>query len=289
MSEKKITVFTPTYNRKDKLIKLYNSLVEQTDQSFIWLIVDDGSNDKTGEEISNWIAENKISIQYFYQTNGGKSSAHNRGVIETTTELFVCVDSDDYLRSDAIEIINKIWLDKKEHDIGIIALREVSIFSEKRGYKAGIRTTLAKAYKGGGISGDTMLVYKTDIISQYLFPQIDGEKFVPEAYLYDKLDQLGDMIFLDEVLYFGTYEQDGYTKNMRRLLKNNPKGYLLFIRQRIEYDKTIYDKIKDTIRYICMGIVAKEKHIILSSKYPALTVIVYPFGWLFYMLSYRNI
>ena len=57
-----ITVFTPTYNRKDELKKLYKSLLNQNFKDFEWLIVDDGSEDGTEEAIKNFINENKIII-----------------------------------------------------------------------------------------------------------------------------------------------------------------------------------------------------------------------------------
>ena len=44
----KITVFTPVYNRADTLPRLYESLKRQTDQSFVWIIVNDGSTDDSG-------------------------------------------------------------------------------------------------------------------------------------------------------------------------------------------------------------------------------------------------
>ncbi|MDO5573195.1 MAG: glycosyltransferase, partial [bacterium] len=40
-----LTVFTPTYNRRELLGRVYQSLLAQTDLNFIWLIVDDGSTD----------------------------------------------------------------------------------------------------------------------------------------------------------------------------------------------------------------------------------------------------
>ena len=46
---KKITVFTPTYNRAYCLGQCYESLIRQTNNNFIWLIIDDGSSDKTKE------------------------------------------------------------------------------------------------------------------------------------------------------------------------------------------------------------------------------------------------
>ena len=40
-----VTIITPTYNRAEKLPILYESLINQTNKDFEWLIVDDGSED----------------------------------------------------------------------------------------------------------------------------------------------------------------------------------------------------------------------------------------------------
>ena len=60
---KKLTVFTPTYNRAYCLGNCYESLVRQTCKDFIWLIIDDGSTDQTKELVESWQKENKIEIQ----------------------------------------------------------------------------------------------------------------------------------------------------------------------------------------------------------------------------------
>ncbi|HBM98446.1 MAG TPA: hypothetical protein DD413_03380, partial [Ruminococcus sp.] len=41
----KLTIITPTYNRKDLLKKCFQSLMKQTCFDFEWIIVDDGSTD----------------------------------------------------------------------------------------------------------------------------------------------------------------------------------------------------------------------------------------------------
>ena len=61
-----ITIFTPSYNRKKELEKLYKSLLKQDIKDFEWLIVDDGSNDDTNEYIEKLKKENKIKINYIY-------------------------------------------------------------------------------------------------------------------------------------------------------------------------------------------------------------------------------
>ena len=61
----KFTVFTPTFNRKELLEKLYKSLQKQTFKDFEWLIVDDGSTDGTGEKVKEFLEESKLDIKYF--------------------------------------------------------------------------------------------------------------------------------------------------------------------------------------------------------------------------------
>ena len=62
-----LTFFTPTYNRAETLKRLYNSLLEQKSDNFEWIIVDDGSVDKTLEVVTGFINDNKIKIRYYYQ------------------------------------------------------------------------------------------------------------------------------------------------------------------------------------------------------------------------------
>ena len=88
----KLTIFTPTYNRAQTLPRLYDSLKRQTNKNFVWLIVDDGSEDNTKSLVDAWTEEKLMEIKYIYQQNSGKMQAHNCGVDNTETELFLCVD-----------------------------------------------------------------------------------------------------------------------------------------------------------------------------------------------------
>ena len=48
-----LTIFTPTYNRANKLENDYNSLKNQISSEYEWLIVDDGSIDNTKKLLKN--------------------------------------------------------------------------------------------------------------------------------------------------------------------------------------------------------------------------------------------
>ena len=193
MIMKKITVFTPTYNRAYILPKLYESLKKQTVSDFIWLIVDDGSSDDTKSLVDTWKNEKQVDIVYIYQQNAGKMSAHNCGVIECKTELFMCIDSDDWIVNDSIESILMEWeilpYKEKEAICGIVAYRGVdtdkTIGNE---FPLGTEKSTLSGLYSNGFRGDTTLIFKSNVIKQYLFPIIGNEKFITEAYIYEQID-----------------------------------------------------------------------------------------------------
>lgn len=281
-----ITIFTPTFNRSKELETLYHSLVKQTCKKFVWLIVDDGSWDDTKEKVARWTEHATFRIQYIWQENQGKSRAHNVGVRNTKTELFSCVDSDDYLSYDAVEKIINCWEKCKEKSVGILAKRSVTRLNRKKRPKE-LYTTLRDSQRTYGILGDTMLIFKSKILCKYEFPRYENEKFVPENYLYDLMDQEGKLFFLDEILYYGEYLEDGYTKNMAALLKQNPNGYMAYINQRLSFDTKAADICFNTIRYIAMSKVLKDKKTIKNAQYPVIAAICYPAGLMMYKKRYK--
>ena len=105
-----LTVFTPTFNRAYILHRCYESLLRQTNKNFIWLIIDDGSTDNTKKLVTEWMnKENGFEIRYEYKKNGGMHTAHNKAYELIDTELNVCIDSDDFMPDNAVELIVNFW------------------------------------------------------------------------------------------------------------------------------------------------------------------------------------
>ena len=94
---------------------MYESLKKQTFKDFEWLIVDDGSIDGTRDLVEGWVTEGHLDIRYYYQENGGKHRAINKGAQLAKGEWFFIVDSDDTLPEDSLKITSK-WIDTVRDD-----------------------------------------------------------------------------------------------------------------------------------------------------------------------------
>lgn len=247
-----LTIFTPTYNRENLLPRVYESLVKQTNPDFIWLIVDDGSTDHTRTLVESWQQEKKINIQYVYRENGGKMRAHNTGVDLCTTELFVCLDSDDYLVQTAVGDILSTWQEKKQGNIAGIAAHKgedekTPLFHQE--FPEIEISTLRGLYRSG-FSGETTLVFRTEILKKYSFPEIEGEKYVPEDYIYDKIDEEYQLLILPKVLTICEIVEGGYTDQASLLRQKNPTGWFLYYEQRARLEPMSVLKVKYISHYL---------------------------------------
>ncbi|SHJ39317.1 glycosyltransferase family 2 protein [Thermoclostridium caenicola] len=265
---KRLTVFTPTYNRAKLLPNLYKSLIAQNSKEFVWLIVDDGSTDNTEEVVQSFIDDALIEIKYYKQENQGKHVAHNLAVQEADSELFVCVDSDDSLTSNAVEEILMIWDNTpKSSDIcGIIGPRSNSRVDKWP--KNILYGTLSDLYERYKFSGDTIIAFRTEIIKQYMFPVFKGEKFLQENIIYLQIDKHFRYIYTDKILYIGQYLEDGLSMNIMRIMLKSPKGTALFFIQKASMARNVIDRFK---AYACYLAIEGDKEFLRDYKIDIIT------------------
>ena len=278
-----LTVFTPTYNRKHTLIRTYESLKKQSNKGFIWLIVDDGSTDATNILVEEWKKrDNGFEIKYIYKENGGMHTAHNVAYKVIETELNVCIDSDDAMPENAVEIIYKVWqnIEDKSNIAGIIGL-DADFKGNVLGTKfiqEGIKTTLYGFYESGG-KGDKKLVYRTDVMRRYPpYPEYEGEKLVPLSYKYYLCDFDYKLYATNEVICFVEYQIDGSTNNMWRQRVLNARGFAFYKKVRMEKPRKMKQLFLDTIHYIASSIIINDHNFIKDSPKKFLTVALFPIG-----------
>ncbi len=114
------SVIIPAYNSQEFIEKAVNSVLSQTCTDFELVLVDDGSKDNT-LEICNKFSEKDPKVKVIHQENGGHTSARNTGLINSSGEYIIFLDSDDWLDTDALEVFKEDIL-KNNPDVIVFSI-----------------------------------------------------------------------------------------------------------------------------------------------------------------------
>ena len=281
----KFTIFTPTYNRKELLTNLYESLKKQAYKDFEWIIVDDGSSDGTELSVRQFLDEKILNIKYFYKENGGKQRAYNYGVEKARGELFICLDSDDKYVDNALETILKYWK-KYENNREIAGMGYLSIY--ENGEVIGTKfpkdemiATQFDIYNKYKVKGDKGLMFRTKILKQFPFPVFKGEKFTTEAVVYNRISEKYKMLYINEKIEIKEYQGDGLTSKYNELLMRNPQGQALYHNERNRHKMTFKEKIFNNAVYykFCKTAGYNFKKIIIEAESRFFLLISIPIGY----------
>ena len=235
----RLTVFTPAYNRAHTLPRTYESLCSQNCKDFCWLIIDDGSIDNTAQLVKGWMEkDNGFKIQYIYKENGGMHTAHNMAYENITTELNVCVDSDDCMKE----------------------------------------TTLMEYYAMGGAGDKKLVYRTDIIKKYPPYPVFEGEKYVALAYKYRLIDQDYKLAVLPQILCNVEYQEDGSSGTMWKQYLKNPKGFAFWRKICMRYPESKKRKIVDCIHYCSSSQIARNKGYIRKSPARVMTFFCSPLG-----------
>ena len=99
-----VSVIVPIYNVEKYLEECVDSILGQTFRAMEIILVDDGSSDSSGKIADEYEArDNRVCV--IHKENGGQSSARNAGIQIAQGEYIYFCDADDYIASNAIEIL----------------------------------------------------------------------------------------------------------------------------------------------------------------------------------------
>ncbi|SNR15544.1 glycosyltransferase [Tenacibaculum jejuense] len=106
MSEIRISLVVPVYNRPDEIQELLESLTQQDfKKKYEIVIVEDGSTESS-EAIVNTYAS-QLNISYFFKPNSGPGDSRNYGMKRAWGNYFIILDSDVILPSHYLSTIDK--------------------------------------------------------------------------------------------------------------------------------------------------------------------------------------
>ncbi len=239
----KLSIVTPTYNREELLPTLYHSILQNHEKSNVsveWLIMDDGSTDDTKERLLQWQKEEKIAINYFFHENQGKMKSINELIPKTQGDLIIECDSDDYFTPNAFEEIAKVYEEnKKRTDIYAFAFLKYDQNGKNMGnnFPEGIHTSnMFDLYFKQGVEGEKALVFFSTIRKQFCYQLEKEERFVTEARMFHKMDELYQIKCYNKPIMICEYQEHGYTKNSKKLFLENPNGYFEYFKEILQSD-----------------------------------------------------
>ncbi len=237
-----ISIVTPTYNRAYILPQLYKSLIvnKKFYSSFEWIIIDDGSTDDTSSLVEKWIKDNKIKIRYYKQKNGGKMNALNNGIPKTIGDIIIEVDSDDFLVDNALKTIADTFrlIDEDSDLYGVLFRKSFTNkeFDNNNSFPFDEKVSkMFDLYLKTNFDKDACIAFKGDVRRSFYHKLENNEKFVTEARMYNEMDRkYKGLLCINKAVMICEYLNDGYSKNIEKLFKNNPYGYYCYFKECLE-------------------------------------------------------
>lgn len=283
-----ITVFTPAYNRADLLKRCYESMCRQTNKNFIWMIIDDGSTDNTKEVVDLWMLNNNgFEIQYYYKENGGLHTAYNEAIEHIDTELCVCIDSDDYMPDNAVEIILDFWEKNGSNEYaGIVGLDytiDNHVIGDLLPDKKSVNLIDLLIGKYHIHNGDRTNVVRTELYKK-VAPMIsfEREKNFSPHYMHLQISKKYDFLVLNKNLRYVEYQADGMSNSIFKQYLNSPNSFIETRKLYLSLPGISWKfKLRQSIHLVSSGIIA-NKMIEVLKYIPSfgMTILAVPCGLL---------
>lgn len=246
---KKVSVVIPCFNQSGFLLDAIESVMNSTYKNIEVIVVNDGSTDKSPDEISNLLSpfENIVLIN---QQNSGVCVARNNGITKASGEYILPLDADDKIAETYIE--KAISILENNPDIGIVYC-EAEFFGNDKNKKWNLKP--ATLYN--------MLIqnriFPSGVYRKSKFLEVRGYKKEMELGCEDwdfwlSIIETGSKIYqLPEVLFYYRKQQNKRTK---RSLK--PLNYLKIRLNMIKFHKNLYNKFGLKIYILLCFMVCKN-------------------------------
>ncbi len=199
-----VTLIIPVYNTESYLRQCLDSAVGQTYPAIELMIVDDGSTDGSGG-ICDEYAEKDPRVRVFHTKNGGVSAARNFALDRMRGDYAVLLDSDDWLETNAIEILVGAAL---AHDADMVTCRYYSDWVNLRKASGPLKSagvienpqfTRAFILEPGIENMPWNKLYRRELFEGVRYPE--GKRYEDVATTYRLIGKVGRAVMLSDALY----------------------------------------------------------------------------------------
>lgn len=205
----KLSILTVANNKASKLKDIYESLLINLKYPLDveWLIMDDGSEDRTKNIVEEFIKERYIEIKYFYQENQGNTIAINNLMEYVKGDWILNCNPDDYLSSNAFEIIDKkVKLIEDDLNIYALSFLKCDMYGDVSGNefpKDGAKTKAFDLYYKDEIKGEKIFLFNAKIRNKYKHVLEINEKYITPKRMLHKIDKNYNLICFNMPIIIG--------------------------------------------------------------------------------------
>jgi glycosyltransferase involved in cell wall biosynthesis len=261
--------------------------MDQTSYGFEWILVDDGSTDGT-DELAVTFENDAFPFRYVRKENGGKHTALNASHPYIRGKYVLILDSDDTLTDDAVEQALEAWSRwESDAEVGIVTLLKGSDREHPNCYAADENKPVdIMAYRRiCPVSSDACEVIRTELFIKLPFPVFEGEKFLSEGALWNRVSFTHKCVYVNRVIYLCSYLEGGLTRSGKSLRIRNPRGGMFTSNLNMAKKNGLKRRVKNGLLFTCYGCFAKlsPAEMVRSCDHPALMYCCLPFGWLMHL------
>jgi len=116
----KLSIIMPVYNGEKFLTKSINSVLNQTYKDFNLIIVDDCSTDRSVELCREYQKKDNRILIFVSEKNKGNFPLNFNLFKEYLSEFVMCIDQDDWLETNAAEILIQTISETKSDIVYVI-------------------------------------------------------------------------------------------------------------------------------------------------------------------------
>lgn len=182
-----ISIIMPLYNTENYIDECIKSVLRQSYANWELIIVDDGSNDRSGDICEDYSKTDK-RIKVYHQKNGGQSKARNLALEKSSGFYYMFLDSDDRLADNAIENLYNVMITHKA-DICYGGIRLFGAGKNKEIYccsQIGVldsKEVCKRMFLHDGLDSNTVAkIYKAELWTNVRFPEGTIFEDVPVMY-----------------------------------------------------------------------------------------------------------
>jgi glycosyltransferase involved in cell wall biosynthesis len=219
-----VSVITPLFNSENYISETINSVINQTNQNWELLLIDDGSTDKTVEIVTNFMAQNQNIKLLKNDINFGAAISRNKGIDAAQGDYIAFLDADDIWKPEKLQVQIK-FMQAQNGLVSFSSYEQINKYGQPLNLliKALPELTYKKQLKSNYI-GNLTGMYNAKVLGKIKAPNL--RKRQDWLLWLNAIEKSGKpAIGIQESLAYYRVRTDSMSSNKMNLLKHN---YLVY-------------------------------------------------------------